>query len=119
MAARATGAGALRTANARRPFTSTEATMKSRCLLWAAAAAAALLVCLPSEVRASSSIGWTRISLPKGPGSIHGLGRNFEPSLASGTASYGVNIAMPPGAGGFGPSLSLEYDSGGGVSDLG
>lgn len=61
----------------------------------------------------------TRISLPKGPGSIEGLGRNFAPSLASGTASYGVDIAVPPSAGGHAPRLSLDYDSGGGVSDLG
>ncbi|MBI2392838.1 MAG: VCBS repeat-containing protein [Deltaproteobacteria bacterium] len=61
----------------------------------------------------------TRISLPKGPGSVEGLGKNFTPSLASGTASYGVDIAVPPAAAGFAPKLSLDYDSGGGISDLG
>ncbi|MCU0688090.1 MAG: hypothetical protein MUF34_38590, partial [Polyangiaceae bacterium] len=61
----------------------------------------------------------TRLSLPKGPGSIEGLGRSFEPSLASGTASYGLDIAVPPGAGGFGPKLSLAYDGGGGETELG
>ncbi|MGC4070806.1 MAG: toxin TcdB middle/N-terminal domain-containing protein [Polyangiaceae bacterium] len=61
----------------------------------------------------------TSLSLPKGPGSIEGLGRNFEPSLSTGTASYGVDIAVPPAVAGFGPSLSIEYDSGGGVSELG
>jgi len=61
----------------------------------------------------------TRISLPKGPGSVEGLGKNFSPSLASGTASYGVDIAVPPAAAGHAPKLSLDYDSGGGISDLG
>ena len=60
-----------------------------------------------------------RLSLPKGPASVEGLGRNFEPSLASGTASYGVEIEMPPAPGGFAPGLSLEYDSGGGVTEVG
>ncbi|HEU4405329.1 MAG TPA: toxin TcdB middle/N-terminal domain-containing protein [Polyangiaceae bacterium] len=61
----------------------------------------------------------TRISLPKGPGSIEGLGRTFTPSLASGTAGYGLDLALPPAANGFGPALSFDYDSGGGVSELG
>jgi RHS repeat-associated protein len=67
----------------------------------------------------ASGVDPTRISLPKGPGSIEGLGRSFSPSLSSGTASYGVTIAVPPGVNGFVPELSLDYDSGGGVSDVG
>jgi hypothetical protein len=61
----------------------------------------------------------THISLPNGPGSIEGLGRNFVPSLSSGTASYGVDIAVPPGAGSLVPKIGLDYDSGAGVSELG
>ncbi len=72
----------------------------------------------PSRAHAKG-IEPTHISLPKGPGSIEGLGRNFAPSLASGTSSYGVDIVVPPSAGGFSPRLSLDYDSGGGVSDVG
>jgi hypothetical protein len=60
-----------------------------------------------------------KLSLPQGPASIEGLGRNFTASLASGTSSYGIDIAVPPAVGGFSPRLSLEYDSGGGVSELG
>src|SRR5512133_2930291 len=67
----------------------------------------------------AASIQAPRLSLPNGPGSIEGLGRNFTPSLASGTASYGIDIAVPPAIAGFGPSLSLDYDSGGGVSEGG
>lgn len=80
-------------------------------------AAVALVVAVPA--RASNGLDPTHISLPSGPGSIEGLGRNFAPSLASGTASYGVDIAVPPSAGGFEPHLSLDYDSSGGVTELG
>jgi RHS repeat-associated protein len=61
----------------------------------------------------------SRISVPSGPASIEGLGSSFAPSLASGTASYRIEIAVPPGARGFAPSLALEYDGGSGVSEVG
>ncbi|HEV3193577.1 MAG TPA: SpvB/TcaC N-terminal domain-containing protein, partial [Polyangiaceae bacterium] len=77
------------------------------------------LLLLPRDARASSALEPTHISLPSGPGSIEGLGRNFAPSLASGTASYGVDIAVPPSAGGFAPHVSLDYDSAGGVTEVG
>lgn len=53
------------------------------------------------------------LSLPSGPGSIEGLGESFEPSMSSGTASYAVPLATPPGRAGFGPKLVLAYDGGG------
>jgi RHS repeat-associated protein len=74
---------------------------------------------LRAPLARAKGIEATHLSLPKGPGSIEGLGRNFVPSLASGTSSYGVDLTVPPGAGTFAPKLSLDYDSGGGVSDLG
>ena len=67
----------------------------------------------------AAGVGATHISLPSGPASIEGLGRNFVPSLASGTAGYGIDIALPPAVRGFGPSLSIDYDSGGGASEVG
>jgi hypothetical protein len=67
----------------------------------------------------AKSVDPQKLALPKGPGSIEGLGRNFTTSLASGTSSYGVDIAVPPAVGGFAPKLSLEYDSGGGLSEVG
>ncbi len=83
----------------------------------------AILVCASSAINMrsalASGVDATKISLPSGPGSIEGLGKNFAASLASGTASYGVDIAVPPAAGGFAPHLSLDYDGGGGVSELG
>jgi RHS repeat-associated protein len=67
----------------------------------------------------AAGIAPTRISLPQGPGSVEGLGRSFVPSLASGTAAFGVDIAVPPAAGGFAPKLGLDYDGGSGVSEVG
>ncbi|RYY52008.1 MAG: hypothetical protein EOO09_22470, partial [Chitinophagaceae bacterium] len=66
-----------------------------------------------------SSVGPNKISLPSGPGSIEGLGESFEPQLNTGTSSYGVKIALPPGRGGLEPSVRLAYNSGLGNSWLG
>jgi hypothetical protein len=78
-----------------------------------------LLAILGATSARAASVAPTRISLPQGPASIEGLGRSFVPSLASGTAAFGVDIAVPPSAGGFAPKLSLDYDGGAGVSELG
>jgi len=59
------------------------------------------------------------ISLPQGPGSIEGLGESFQPTLNTGTAKYGVRLAVPPGTAGHAPSLSLQYDGGGSNGPLG
>ncbi|MBE0540506.1 MAG: VCBS repeat-containing protein [Verrucomicrobia bacterium] len=59
------------------------------------------------------------ISLPKGPGSIEGLGESFQPSLNTGTAKYGLGLKLPPGTAGHQPSLSLSYEGGGGNGPLG
>src|SRR5438876_12433658 len=40
------------------------------------------------------------ISLPKGPGSVEGLGESFQPSLNTGTAKYGIGLKLPPGVAG-------------------
>ncbi len=77
------------------------------------------LLLTTSSAQAGKGLDATRISLPKGPGSIEGLGRNFSASLSSGTSSYGIDLQVPPAAAGFEPKLSLDYDSGGGTSDVG
>src|SRR5687767_12976464 len=61
------------------------------------------------------------ISLPKGAGSIEGLGESFEPQLNTGGSTYGVSIAVPPGRAGLAPSLRLQYDSnaGNGIGGIG
>ncbi|WAS90969.1 SpvB/TcaC N-terminal domain-containing protein [Nannocystis punicea] len=59
------------------------------------------------------------IDLPKGGGSIRGMGEKFTPSPFTGAGSFAVPIAASPGRAGFGPALALQYSSGGGNSAYG
>jgi len=59
------------------------------------------------------------ISLPKGGGAIRGMGEKFAANPVTGTGSMSVPIATSPGRSGFGPQLSLSYDSGSGSSPFG
>jgi RHS repeat-associated protein len=60
-----------------------------------------------------------QISLPKGGGAIRGIGEKFAASPVTGTGSISVPIATSPGRSGFGPELSLSYDSGAGNGPFG
>src|SRR5258708_13053402 len=60
----------------------------------------------------SGGIRAPSISLPKGGGAIRGLGEKFGANPVTGTGSMTVPIATSPGRSGFGPQLSLSYDSG-------
>ena len=66
-----------------------------------------------------SGVGPNSISLPKGPGSIEGLGESFQSTLNTGTAKYSIPLKLPPGTAGHAPELSLAYESGGGNGPLG
>ena len=66
-----------------------------------------------SEVRAPT------INLPKGGGAIRGIGEKFAANPVTGTGSMSVPIATSPGRSGFGPQLSLSYDSGAGNGPFG
>ena len=59
------------------------------------------------------------VSLPKGGGAIRDIGEKFSVSAATGTASLAVPVATSPGRAGFGPPLSLDYDSGAGNGAFG
>jgi RHS repeat-associated protein len=59
------------------------------------------------------------ISLPKGGGAIKGIGEKFAANPVTGTGSLTVPIATSPGRSGFGPQLSLSYDSGAGNGPFG
>ncbi len=59
------------------------------------------------------------ITLPKGGGAIRGIGEKFNVNAATGTGSFTVPIATSPGRGGFGPELSLSYNSGAGNGPFG
>jgi RHS repeat-associated protein len=54
------------------------------------------------------------LALPKGGGAIRGIGEKFAANPVTGTGSMSVPIATSPGRSGFGPQLSLAYDSGAG-----
>jgi RHS repeat-associated protein len=59
------------------------------------------------------------ISLPKGGGAIKGMGEKFAANPVTGTGSMSIPIATSPGRSGFGPKLSLSYDSGSGNGSFG
>jgi hypothetical protein len=59
------------------------------------------------------------ISLPKGGGALRGIGEKFAANPVTGTGSMTVPIAVSPGRSGFGPQLSLSYDSGAGNGPFG
>ena len=59
------------------------------------------------------------ISLPKGGGAIRGIGEKFGANPVTGTASVSIPIFTSRGRSGFGPSLSLSYDSGSGNGPFG
>jgi RHS repeat-associated protein len=60
-----------------------------------------------------------QISLPKGGGAVRGIGEKFAANPVTGTGSMSVPIATSPGRSGFGPQLSLSYDSGAGNGSFG
>ena len=59
------------------------------------------------------------INLPKGGGAIKGIGEKFAANPVTGTGSITVPISTSPGRSGFGPQLSLSYDSGAGNGPFG
>ena len=59
------------------------------------------------------------INLPKGGGAIRGQGEKFGSNPATGSGSMSVPLATSPGRSGFGPELSLSYDSGSGNGPFG
>ena len=66
-----------------------------------------------------SQIAPPSISLPKGGGAIRGIGEKFAANPVTGTGSMTVPIFASPGRSGFGPQLSLSYDSGAGNGPFG
>jgi RHS repeat-associated protein len=60
-----------------------------------------------------------QVALPKGGGAIRGIGEKFGANPVTGTGAMSVPIATSPGRSGFGPQLSLSYDSGAGNGPFG
>ncbi|MCU0694667.1 MAG: FG-GAP-like repeat-containing protein [Polyangiaceae bacterium] len=86
------------------------------------AALLAAISCLIVPARAAddkSGVSPSRLHLPKGPGSLEGIGENAEPNLSMGLMTYGVPIEVPKGYDGLAPALRLAYSSGSGNSEVG
>jgi len=73
----------------------------------------------PGQAPSGSGIAAPSIQLPKGGGAIRGIGEKFAANPVTGTGSMSVPIATSPGRSGFGPQLSLSYDSGAGNGSFG
>src|ERR1041385_9137171 len=69
--------------------------------------------------RENSAFTAPQITLPKRGGAIRGIGEKFTTNAVTGTGSLTVPIAVSPGRSGFGPQLSLSYDSGAGNGPFG
>ena len=67
-----------------------------------------------SAVSPEANSSLPSISLPKGGGAIRSIGEKFAANPVTGTGSMSVPIPTSPGRAGFGPQLSLSYDSGAG-----
>src|SRR2546428_3984231 len=72
------------------------------------------LCLLPSLAADKSGVSPNTISLPKGPGSIEGLGESFQPSLNTGTAHYSIGFKVPPGTAGHSARSCISAPRGGG-----
>jgi RHS repeat-associated protein len=73
----------------------------------------------PSGKDENFAVSAPSINLPKGGGAIRGMGEKFAANPVTGTGSVSVPIATSPGRSGFGPQLSLSYDSGAGNGPFG
>ncbi|HEX7902458.1 MAG TPA: SpvB/TcaC N-terminal domain-containing protein [Chitinophagaceae bacterium] len=58
------------------------------------------------------------INLPKGGGSLRGIGDTFSPDLFTGTSNFSIPISLTA-ARGLEPQLSVDYSSGSGNSEFG
>jgi len=76
-----------------------------------------------SDVKGNSTftnqIALPSLSLPKGGGAIRGLGEKFGTNPVTGTASLTIPLPLTSGRSGFGPQLTLSYDSGAGNGPFG
>ncbi len=60
-----------------------------------------------------------RLSLPKGGGAVQGIGEKFAANPVAGSGHLAVPVYTSPGRAGFGPELTLTYDSGSGNGPFG
>ncbi len=67
----------------------------------------------------SNAIEIPSITLPKGGGALKGIDEKFEVNPSNGTAGFTIPLPISSGRNGFNPTLSLNYNSGGGNSPFG
>ncbi|MEO5599500.1 MAG: SpvB/TcaC N-terminal domain-containing protein, partial [Cyclobacteriaceae bacterium] len=67
----------------------------------------------------SNAIDIPSITLPKGGGALKGIDEKFSVNAFNGTGSFSIPLPVSPSRGGFQPSLSLSYNSGGGNNIFG
>lgn len=77
-----------------------------------------LFVCAP-QLSWGNGVSPTVLILPKGPGSIGGVGENVKANLNMGLMSYAIPIKLPSGRRSFSPQLSINYSSSGGAGVVG
>jgi len=65
------------------------------------------------------SVAAPQLSLPKGGGALRAIAEKFNLNPVTGTGSLAVPVHASPGRSGFGPQLSLSYDSGTGNGPFG
>ncbi len=68
----------------------------------------------PDSTSAKSGVQIPAISLPKGGGAIKGIDEKFSVNPVNGSSSFSIPFPLSPSRNDFAPSLSLNYNSGGG-----
>ncbi len=71
------------------------------------------------QANTPSSLSATVLNVPKGPGTVTGLGESFQVLMSTGTSSTGFSVGVPPGRNGLTPQVSIDYNSGYGNADVG
>src|SRR5215471_2749746 len=94
--------------------------MRPRVLIAVAALVMSSSIAHAVDGPAPGAVSASKVKLPDGPSSIHGLADAAEVSVASAQVQYSIPIDVPKGAG-LAPSISLGYrgDLGNGALGVG
>ncbi|MDJ0765367.1 MAG: toxin TcdB middle/N-terminal domain-containing protein [Myxococcota bacterium] len=74
---------------------------------------------LPNGFAGKSGVTPQTLALPDGSGSMQGMGESFTPNLNTGSGTFSVPIALPPGRRGLQPQIGVAYTTGSGDGPLG
>lgn len=73
----------------------------------------------PAGTSCAAVVAAPNLTLPRGGGAIRGIGEKFTANPVTGTGAMSMPVWTSPGRSGFGPTLSLSYDSGAGNGPFG